>query len=418
MFKYLLSLALLVSLFSTTLAQEAQEIPPPEYISTVQFRGTNKQSQIPIISLGERLQISFDALNGNEDDFYYTIDHYNFDWTPSDLSKNEYLGGFDEVRIETYENSLNTLQIFSHYFLTIPNRETSRISKSGNYLITFSDDDGNIVFSRKFIVMEKIVGVQVDIKRARDLKRIRTDQVVQFTINSPSLLLINPKQNVKTLVMQNSNIKTAITNLKPQYNIGTELIYRYDKEASFGGGNEFYNFDNKDVRAANNRIRRVELNDIYENFLFTDIDRSDRPYTYDPDINGDFVVRNLGVEDQRIEAEYVRMHFNLQYFEPLGDKEIHLYGNFNNYTIDGSTYMRYNKETDTFKNSRLFKQGFYNYKYVLVDRDGSIDGGAIGGNFWETENVYTVIVYYRGPGERFDRVLGLGLGTATNITNN
>lgn len=418
MFKYLLSLSLLASIVSSSIAQEAQEIPPPEYIGTVQFRGTSSQNQIPIINLGDRLQISFDALNGNEDDFYYKIDHFNFDWTPSDLSKNEYLGGFDEVRIETYINSLNTLQIFSHYFLTIPNRETSRISKSGNYLITFFDDDGNMVFSRKFIVMENIVGVQVDIKRARDLRRIRTDQVVQFTINSPSLLLINPKRNVKTLVMQNSNIKSAITNLVPQYTIGTELIYRYDKEAAFGGGNEYHNFDNKDVRAANNSIRRVELNDIYENFLFTDIDRSDRPYTYNPDINGDFVVRNISAEDQRIEAEYVRMHFNLQYFEPLGDKEIHIYGNFNNYTIDGSTYMRYNESTDTFQTSRLFKQGFYNYKYVLVDRDGSIEQGAISGDFWETENEYTVVVYYRGPGERYDRVIGFGRGSSTNITNN
>jgi hypothetical protein len=418
MFKYFVSLSLLVGIFSSSLAQEAQEIPPPEYIGTVQFRGTSGQNQIPIIKLGDRLQISFDALNGEEADFYYKIDHFNFDWTPSDLSKNEYLQGFDEVRIETYENSLNTLQIFSHYFLTIPNRETNRISKSGNYLITFVDDDGYIVFSRKFIVMETIVGVQVDIKRARDLKRIRTDQVVQFTVNSPSLLLINPKRNVKTLVMQNSNIKNAITNLIPQYTIGTELIYRYDKEATFGGGNEFYNFDNKDVRAANNRIRRVELTDIYENYLFTDIDRSDRPYTYDPDINGDFVVRNISAQDQRIEAEYVRIHFSLQYFEPLGEKEIHIYGNFNNYTIDGSTYMSYDKSTDSYKNSRLFKQGFYNYKYVLVDRDGSIDEGAIGGNFWETENEYTVLVYYRGPGERFDRVIGFGRGTSTRITNN
>jgi len=418
MFKFMVALVCFAGFITFSYSQTAQEIPPPEYINTVQFSGTGSQGQLPVIDLGNRLRISFDALNGNEDDFYYKIDHYNFDWTPSDLSKNEYLQGFDEVRIETYENSLNTLQIFSHYFLTIPNRETQRITKSGNYLITFFDDDNNIVFSRKFIVKENIVGVQVDMKRARDLKRIRTDQVVQFTINSPSLLLINPKQNVKTLVLQNSNIKTGITDLKPQYTIGTELIYRYDKEAAFGGGNEYHNFDNKDVRAANNNIRRVELNDIYENYLFTDIDRSDRPYTYNPDINGDFVIRNLNADNQDIEAEYVRIHFNLQYFEPLHDKEIHIYGNFNNFTIDGSTYMRYNDASDSYQNARLFKQGFYNYKYVLVDRDGSIDEGAISGDFWETENEYTVLVYYRGPGERYDRVIGMGKASSVNITNN
>lgn len=412
----MVSTILLFSISYSLFAQEAIEIAPPEYIKTIQFRGGN-QNQLPLIKLGERLQISFDALNGNEDDFYYKIDHFNFDWTPSDLSKNEYLDGFDEVRIETYENSLNTLQIFSHYYLTIPNRETRRIKKSGNYLITFFDDDGNIVFSRKFIVLENIVGVAVDIKRARDLRRIKTDQVVQFAINSPSLLLINPKRNVKTLVIQNSNLKTAITNLVPQYTIGTELIYRYDKEAAFSGGNEFLNFDNKEIRGSNNTIRRVELNDLYEHYLFSDIDRSDRPYTYNPDINGDFVVRNIDAQNQAIEAEYVFVHTNLLYYEPLGDKELHIYGNFNNYTIDGTTYMRYNETTDSYQNSRLFKQGFYNYKYVLVDRDGSIDENVVGGEFWETENNYTVLVYYRGPGERYDRVIGQGQGSSTRITN-
>lgn len=408
-----------LSLFlSFTALCQVVEISPPEYISTVQFRGLSDQGQLPIIRLGDQLSLSFDALNGREEDFYYTITHYNFDWTPSDLSKSEYLNGFDEVRIETYENSLNTLQIFSNYQLRIPNRETRGVTKSGNYLISITNDDGDPIFSRKFMVTETIAGVSVDIKRSRDLKYIREKQVVHFTINSPSVLLINPKQNVNTLVLQNRNLNTAINNLKPQYTIGSELIYRYDKEAAFWGGNEYLAFDNKDVRAANNRIRRVELNDIYENFLYTDITRKDRPYTFNPDINGNFVVRNLYVENNAIEAEYVRLHFNLQNYEDIGDKEIHLYGNFNNYTIDGSTFMAYNESTDTYQCSRLFKQGFYNYKYVVVDRDGSIDETSISGSNWETENEYTVVVYYRAPGGRYDRIIGRGAASSTTITNN
>jgi len=394
------------------------EIPAPNYIKTIQFKGQTAQSELPVIRLGEQLQLSFDALNGEEEDFYYTITHHNFNWTESDLSKSEYLDGFDDVRIETYENSLNTLQIFSHYTLSIPNRETRRITKSGNYLLSIFDSDGNPIFSRKFMVIEEVAGVSVEIKRSRDLKYIEEKQTVQFTINSPSLLLINPKQTVHTVVMQNNNLKTAITNLKPQYTIGSELIYKYDKEASFWGGNEFLAFDNKDVRAAGNSISRISVSDVYENFLFTDIGRFDRPYTYNPDINGNFVVRNISANNQDIEAEYVRLHFNLQYFEDIGDKEIHLYGNFNNWTIDGSTYMKYDPQSDTYRNSRLFKQGFYNYRYVLVNRDGSIDPGAVSGNFWQTENDYTVLVYFRDLGARYDRIIGMGRGNSTNISNN
>jgi hypothetical protein len=396
-----------------------EETIEPEYIRTIQFKGASSQSKLPIIELGQKLQLSFDDIIGNEADYFYTIEHFNFDWTPSDLSKGEYLDGFDDVRIETYENSFNTLQLYSNYKLSIPNRETRAIKKSGNYLLRIFNDDAEIVFSRKFMVLERVLSVEVEIKRSRIIKNIDQQQVVQFKINSPNLLLINPKQNVKTLVLQNNNLKTAITNLKPLYTIGSELIYKYDQEAAFWGGNEFLFFDNKDLRSSTNGVRYVELNELYENFLFTNIDRSTRPYTYNPDINGNFQVRNLyASQNQNIEADYVLMHFNLQHYGSLGDKEIHIYGNFNNWTIDQTTYMRYNEKTDTYQNERLFKQGFYNYKYVMVNRDGSIEQGPISGNFWETENQYTVLVYYRAPGSRFDRLLGEGAANSSKISNN
>lgn len=413
------SLSILLFLFSIlpTFAQ-VQEKVEPSYISTIEFRGATDLSQLPIIRLGDQLQLSFDALNGKEEDFYYTITHYNFDWTPSDLSKSEYLDGFDDVRIQNYENSLNTLQLYSHYTLSIPNRDTRAIQKSGNYMLSVFNSDEEPIFSRKFMVIENIANVGVEIKRSRDLKYIDELQVVQFSIDSPNLLLINPKQTVKTVVLQNSNLKNAIKNLIPQYTIGNQLIYKYDTEASFGGGNEFLAFDNKDERSATNGVRSINVTDLYENYLYTNGSRKDKPYTYNPDINGKFVVRNIDAQNQNIEAEYVRMHFNLQYYEDIGDKELHLYGSFNNWTIDGSTYMRYDTKSDTYRNIRIFKQGFYNYKYVLVNRDGTVDEGAVSGDFWQTENDYTVIVYFRDLGARFDRIIGVGHANSTNITNN
>lgn len=412
-------LTILLSLFfASSIFAQLQEKVEPSYISTIQFRGATDQSQLPIVRLGDRLQLSFDALNGKEEDFYYTITHHDFDWTPSDLSKSEYLDGFDDVRITTYENSLNTLQIYSHYTLTIPNRDTRRLLKSGNYLLSVTNSDGDIIFSRKFLAVENIASVGVEIKRSRDIRTINEKQVVQFSVNSPNLLLINPKQTVKTLVLQNSNLKAGITDLVPQYTMGNELIYKYDKEASFGGGNEFLAFDNKDERSATNGVRSISLSDVYENYLFTNTPRYNKPYTYNPDINGNFVVRNVDAQNQNIEAEYVRMHFNLQYFDDLGDKELHIYGSFNNWTIDGTTYLKYDQKSDSFRNERLFKQGFYNYKYVVVNRDGTVDSGAVSGDFWQTENDYTVIVYFRDLGARYDRIIGMGTANSINISNN
>lgn len=403
----------------TLLLCQVQETPPPKYIKTIEFRGNTPQAQLPIIKLGESFQLTFDDLVGDERDYFYKIDHFNFDWTPSDLAKSEYLDGFDNVRIESYENSFNTLVMYSHYRLTIPNRDLRGITKSGNYLLGIYDDRNNLIFSQKFIVYEETANVGVEIKRARNHNYINTKQVVQFNINSQGFNFINPDQNVKTLVLQNSNLKTAINNLKPQYTLGNELIYRYDEEASFWGGNEYLNFDNSDVRGATSSIRRVELEDTFVNYLYTNITRKDRPYTYNPDINGNFVIRNQRAQNSSIESEYAWVHFSLQFFDNLNEgDEIHIYGNFNNYTLDDSTRLSYDQNNDVYRLRYLFKQGFYNYKYVIKRNDGSIDEGTISGNFDETENEYTVLVYYRELGGRFDRVVGKGSNNSINITNN
>ena len=86
-YKYLI----ITLLFTTTFfAQVAKEVAPPDYIKTITFKGNTAESQLPVLKLGEYLQLEFDALNGNEEDFYYVIEHYNYDWTPSVLSKIEY----------------------------------------------------------------------------------------------------------------------------------------------------------------------------------------------------------------------------------------------------------------------------------------------------------------------------------------
>src|SRR5699024_11224891 len=63
-------------------------------------------------------------------------------------------------------------------------------------------------------------------------------------------------------------IHSTINNLKPQQTLGSDLIYRYDKEASFSGGNEYLYFDSKDIRATGNGIQRVEISDLYDHFLY------------------------------------------------------------------------------------------------------------------------------------------------------
>ena len=105
----------------SSFSQVAEEVEPPYYIKPITFKSNTNESELPILRLGERLQLEFDALNNEEADFYYVIEHYNYDWTPSRLVKSRYLQGFDDQRIVNYENSFNTYQLYSHYRLQIPN---------------------------------------------------------------------------------------------------------------------------------------------------------------------------------------------------------------------------------------------------------------------------------------------------------
>lgn len=397
--------------------QVKEETPAPAYIQSLILKGNSEITGNPIISLGETLTLRFDDIIGDEADYYYTVEHLNYDWTPSELVKSEYLRGFDNVRIFNYTNSFNTLQPYTHYELTIPNKDTQGLRVSGNYIINVFNSNKELVFSRKFMVYQPLSQVQVEVKRSRDLEFVNSKQVVNFSVYSPDLLLRNPDRTVNVMVLQNNDIKGAIKGIPPQYSLANELIYRYDQRTSFFAGNEFLKFDSKDVRAPTVSISRIELNDLYHHYLFTDRSRDSAPYTYNPDINGQFVIRTLQGENSNIESEYVWTHFTLQNYEALEGAEIHLFGGFNNFNLDESTLMTYNPETALYENARLFKQGYYDYKYVLLYPDGSLDPGFISGNFWKTENEYQVLVYFRDIGARYDQIIGVGNANSINISN-
>lgn len=408
---------LLFILFPFLIFGQAEEVIPPDYIKTVVFTGKTPESQLPILKLGDRIILTFDALNGDEDDFYYKITHHNFDWTPSNLTKAEYMNGYDNNRIRHYENSFNTYQIYSNYRLTIPNERTRGLRVSGNYMLEIYNDYDELVFSRKFMIYENLANVGVNVIRSRDVKYYDEKQTVDININTSNLSFNNPTETVKTIIVQNNNLNTSINNLKPQYTLGNQLIYKYTSESSFWGGNEYLAFENKNIKGANVAIEYIELNDLYNNYLYTDVARANRPYTYNPDINGNFVITAIDTENPAIEADYVWVHFSLLPEDYLLDKSIYVYGNFNNYELTELNKMYFNDARGVYEAQILLKQGFYSYKYVMTDENNNLVEGAISGNFDETENNYKVLVYYTDLGARYDRLIGVGEVNSINNGN-
>lgn len=410
--RILLSFSFFLSFFSFY-AQDL--VNPPEYIKSIQFSSSENGVFTPIVKLGGQLYFSFDDLEADEKDYYYEIKHYDKNWQESDLVSSEYINGYNKEQIRDYENSFNTLQDYTHYQLKIPN-EFTRIKISGNYIINILNDYDEIIFSRYFIVYEPVTTVGVSVHRSRDVTYIDSQQSVQFIISHPDFYINNPREEIYPVVIQNGDLNTRISGLTPQFIRNEQLIYKYDAETSFWGGNEFLYFDTKEIRMANMNIAKVESGPhLYHSYLYTDIIRAYDAYTYYPDVNGNFVIRNLGADDSSIEADYTRVFFNLKAEESLLGKNIYIYGNFNDYQFDENNQLTYHPDTNTFETDILLKQGFYNYTYALLNEDNQIDLTTINGSFDETENEYQVLVYYSKYGSKYDRVIGMGKGTSRQL---
>ena len=273
-------------------SQEGLEQNPPDYIKSVVFKALNSEIQFPVLESGARFVLEFDDLQAIDADYYYKISYFNYDWSPSNLFKNEYLAGFDNLRIDDFRSSTNTLQRYTHYRLQLPNDNT-RFLLSGNYMLEIYNSDDALVFSRRFLISKNEANVAVGVFRTRALDFFNTHQSIQFSVTPKGAAFRDPERLVKVVVLQNDNWDTAITDLTPQYYNNTSLEYRYDEQSRFSGGNEFLFFDTKDLRVSSPSVSFVERSDRYDSFLYTDILRANLPYTLAPDINGDFEIRTL-----------------------------------------------------------------------------------------------------------------------------
>ncbi|NMH27485.1 type IX secretion system plug protein [Flavobacterium silvaticum] len=415
MTKFLTAALLLV--FISMTAQVETEVQPPYNIKSVAFIQAS-QGTIPIFGLNDAFTIQFDDLFGNEANYYYQIVHCDYDWKPSQLVKSEYLAGFDDLRIQTYTNSFNTLQVYSHYTLSLPNRQT-QLRVSGNYMLKILNEDRDVVFSRKFILVEELVSVPLQIKRSRTMSTVNYMHNMDFSIKSQSIIFQNPLRNVKVLLMQNGRFDNAIMNIKPQYTIGNDLIYKYDQETQFWAGNEYLYWENKDVRAAGNGVSRIDSNgSLYNTHLYPTQARGSQPYTYFPDSNGNYFPLNINAENNDVEADYTWVYFSLSAPAYFGNGKIYVNGMFNNYAHSPEYEMEYNEKSALWEKAVVVKQGYTNYQYTIVNPDGNVDNAnAIDGNFYQTESNYFVIVYYRENNSRYDRVIGKGVASSTNIIN-
>jgi hypothetical protein len=278
---------------------------------------------------------------------------------------------------------------------------------SGNYMMMiYTDDPEKPVISRKFYVYEKAADLSGMVQRAtipqyRDIK-----QEVNFTVNYSNLIVNDPFQDIKVVVRQNWRQDNEITDLKPKFVNDRSLVYEYQEENLFDAGNEFRPFDTRDFLFKGIGVRLFIKDTIYQTKLDKDEDRSYAAYSSYVDQNGGYTITTRDGTDASTDADYTYVTFQLNPAYSDEPKDIYVFGALTNWQLDKRFKLTPNRK-GVYECTALLKQGYYDYEYVVVDKDGKIDASTFEGNHWETENDYTIFVYYHPVGGLGDRLIAV-----------
>jgi virulence-associated protein VagC len=393
-------------------------------IKTVQLYKDGWNLSYPILKLNsnEKLVLNFDLLGDQPENYYYTFIHCDKDWKKSDIFPNDYLTGYTENPVEDYVNSFNTTVSYFHYNLSFPNDRVD-ISKSGNYVLVIypADKPEEPAITQRFIVTEDAAKINITAHRPQMTKENNTHQQVDFIVNYTGITINDSYKDLFAFVLQNGRWDNAKRNLKPESYGNNELNYNSLSDKNiFQGGNEFRYFDIKSIRYKTEYVKRIDFaNPNYNVYLFPSENRESKPYFYNQDFNGKYYIAFQEGKKPEIESDYVYVYFTLPSDQMVSGGKMYISGSLNNWTFDKNNLMTYNPERREYECSMLLKQGWYNYEYVFL-KDGQTNGTAslFEGSHYETENDYIVLIYYRNPHDRFDRVIGSVIANTLNRLTN
>lgn len=377
-------------------------------IKTVLCHKFEEVLSLPIINLNsdDKLLISFDDLDADVKDYYYTIIHCNTDWTASDLMQSEYINGFTEEPIIDYVFSFNTIQKYTHYKFEFPTINM-RPLLSGNYVFKIYTKKDKKIIHKRFMVLDTKLSVEANVKRATIIEDRSTKHEIDFTIKHPNLVVADPFSDIKVHIKQNNKEDNAIIDLSPLFVKNNELVYEYDEGNTFWGNNEFRHFDIKSLRYQSERIKNIVVDTInYHVYLFNDYKRPFDRYSIEQDINGKFLVTSQEAWKSSVEADYAYVHFTLP-VDHISYGDLYVLGALTDWQLKEEFKLKYNAVKKQYEKAILLKQGYYNYHYALNDTiTGRVDVSFIEGTHYQTRNDYYIYVYYRGVGDRYDRLVG------------
>ena len=418
----ILSLLLAVCISVAARAQDPDVTYMPN-IQGIKLYLQGNQLGYPLISLNssELLELHFDDLDGQVKNYYYTFQLCNADWLPANLSTFDYLKGFSQVRLSQYRVAGISQTKYVHYQAVLPDRNCVP-TRSGNYLLkVFLDGDVNkLAFTRRILIYEKQAEVGLQIVQPYNTELFRTHQKILFDVNKGQINVVNPAQQIKAVVLQNFRWDNARLNVQPTFIRNNMMEFNNENELVFPAGKEFRWADLRSFRFQSDRVARVDNTPGNINvFLQPDGERTQQRYLKFTDYNGFFFIESTDVPNPWWQTDYSTVHFTFipRGNQPYANKKVFVVGEMNKYNMDDTSAMTYNAANGQYEKTLYLKQGYYSYTYVTRDADKPNSAPLTeqtDGDYWETENDYTVLIYYRSLSGRHDELIGVSTVNSLN----
>ena len=381
-------------------------------IKTLLVKVNENPISLPIISMNgdETLQISFDEMSHNIHSYSYSIKHCNADWSLSNLSSTEYIDGFTTGLIDDYALSVNTTFLYTHYQFQLPSNEM-KWKLSGNYIVNiFTDNQQDDPVAKVcFSVVEPRVQIEAAVRGNTDTELRGRLQQLDFDVLLNDYRVQDAQSEIKVVIRQNNRTDNQVTDIKPSYLGAGKLSYKNNRNLIFEGGNEYHRFDISSIYNYDEGVSAIDfVRPAFHAYLRQDQIIARNPYLTNPDVNGKFVINLQNASDDNTEADYMYVHFYLPVDAPFFDGKIYVGGEWNYNQMDKTSLMRYDNEHAMYYNTVLLKQGGYNYQYWLLTPEATkASVSAIDGSHWQTRNEYTIYVYHRPWGGRYDKLIGV-----------
>ena len=365
---------------------------------------------LPIMELGSSdvVSISFDQLSHDYHRLVYHLEPCNPDWTPNEgLFESDWLEGFNDRPIEEYENSLNTNVLYTHYSFQLPNADT-RLKMSGNYRLHIIDEDNDEqeVIVVELRVLEPRTKVGLHVTTNTDIELNGRYQQVNMTLGFGSLRVTDPNSQLQTFVLQNGREDNMKENVRPNYVTPQQLTWEHNRQLIFNAGNEYHKYELLDPSHPTLGLAHVAWDEQERRFhAIPFYVEQRRNYVYDEDADGAFIIRNSDNIEIDNTSEYVYVHYKVKTVRQYDSARVVIDGRWTTESAD--TYeMEYDADDGSYNGIVLQKLGYYNYQFLLKDLDGTTHPLPEEGSFYQTENKYEALVYYKGTGERSWRLVG------------